>query len=107
MEPAAFTSVPASSSASRPESPIRLARELAQRLRQERLVAPRDQLLYAFEHRIHPFRIERRPLGPQDTVRLGGDRPLRRVEQLLAQLLAGAAADDLDRHVVRVLARTA
>ena len=50
---------------------------------------------------LDPLRLERDALGAQDAVRVRGDRPLARAEQLLAQLLAGPRADDLDRYLVR------
>src|SRR4051794_23166043 len=67
-------------------------------------VARVHELLDLGERLLDPLRVERRALRNEDPVLAGRARPLVAVEQLLVQLLAWPAADDLDRHVAVGLA---
>jgi hypothetical protein len=79
----------------------RLARELGDLCRKARGVSFEDQQADLVEHRLDLGDPERLALGPQDLLGLGRPRALVAVEQLLVELLAGAAADDLDVDVPR------
>ena len=97
---AAFTSVPASSSASRPELPYASRTSPATSVRgTARRAAPPVALRVRTPNPPSPDRGGAAPPSGYGLPRWGP--PARRVEELLAQLLARPGADDLDRHLAR------
>src|SRR3954451_12127075 len=74
------------------------------RRREPARVARIHELLDLGEGLLDPGRVERGALGHEYALLAGRPRPLVGVEELLVQLLPGAAADDLDRHVAVGLA---
>src|SRR3954447_22054510 len=79
---------------------VALARQPGDHRCQAGGVARVDQVLDHRERLVDPGRVERLALGREDLLRWRRLGPLAGVEQLLVDLLAGAAPDDLDRDLL-------